>query len=134
MHQSMNRVISLIDAYVCSGYFAAQILPAGQYNANCGAVARRYGDGLETDDSEEDILFVIWYRPHAAPNNLLDGKTQADVIPPLSSKKKVLVFRTRSKLERDAWCWALNCEIERIARNQREREIELRDGGGLVSE
>ena len=65
LHHRKNKVVDLLDAYVCSGYFAAQYLPEGQYDANAPPVARRYQDGLETDDSEKDTLFVLWYRKPA---------------------------------------------------------------------
>jgi len=126
LHTSMRKRINLVDAYICSGYFAALALPQGQYST-VNATPRRYQDGLEADDPEEDMLFMVWYRPQppTAENTL-------SAVPALSAKRKVIVFRTRSKLERDAWCWALNCEIEKIARAQRVREEMLRDTGGLM--
>jgi hypothetical protein len=42
------------------------------------------------------------------------------------------VFMTRSKLERDSWCWALNSEIERITRSQKEYEERIRDQGAIA--
>jgi hypothetical protein len=108
-----SRSISLLDAYVCSGYLAALALPNDEYNAKASAAARRYQDGLEVDDSDEDTLFVILYQPNA--------------VSPAGTKKrrrrrKLVVFRTRSKLERDAWCWAINCEIEKLLRNMKVGE------------
>lgn len=38
----------------------------------------------------------------------------------LKAKRRVLVLKARSKLERDGWCWALNTEIERLSRSTRE--------------
>jgi hypothetical protein len=70
------------------------------------------------------MLFAIWYRKSR------DGAT--NIVPSLSAKHKVTVFRTRSKVERDAWCWALGCEIEKLVRANKEREAKLRDAGGLV--
>ena len=122
LYPAMRKRISLRDAYICSGYFAALSLPSGEYNPEVNSVPRRYGDGLETDDQEEDTLFVIWHR-----------KAAGSTIPPLSQKHKMTVFRTRSKLERDTWCWALNTEIERSARSQRDWEAEMRDTGGIVN-
>jgi hypothetical protein len=113
-----------MDSYVCSGYLAALALRQSEYNPQTPGVARRYSDGFEVDDPEEDILFTIWYRKKR------DGA--ADRVPSLSSKHKLVVFRTRSKVERDAWCWALGCEIEKLVRANKEREAKLRDAGGLV--
>ncbi|KAJ6619492.1 Pleckstrin homology domain-containing protein [Mycena sp. CBHHK59/15] len=139
LHMAMHKNINLADAYVTSGYFAALALPSGQYTSD-SAVPRRYQDGLETDDSDEDTLFMLWYHPHPSAVNVGlevpegEERQQADSphVPPLSAKRKVVVFRTRSKLERDAWCWALNSEIEKIVRVQRDREDKLRNTGGSL--
>ena len=126
LHHRRERVLSLLDAYVCSGYFAAQYLPEGQYDANAPPVARRYQDGLETDDGEEDTLFVLWYRKaHAGAASTAD-------VPPLGAKRKVAVFRTRSKLERDTWVWAINVEIEKVVRASKDREEAVRQAGELL--
>ena len=53
-------------------------------------------------------------------------------MPPLSAKRKVALFRTRSKLERDAWCWALNTEIEKVAHSNPQREIRMRETGDII--
>ncbi|KAG7443112.1 uncharacterized protein BT62DRAFT_935448 [Guyanagaster necrorhizus] len=121
LYNAMHK-ISLSDAYICSGYFAAMALPQGQYDPDSNSIPRHYQDGLETDDPEEDTLFAIRYR--------LQSDADADL--PLSGKHKLVIFRTRNKLERDAWCWALNTEIEKIARAQKEKEEKLRDTGGLT--
>ncbi|KAF5382546.1 hypothetical protein D9615_002957 [Tricholomella constricta] len=138
LHASMRMRTNLVDAYVCSGYLAAMALPKGQYHANANADPRRYQDGLETDDPEEDMLFMVWYRPQGTmmeqPDETDEPHTASPKsVPALSAKRKLLVFRTRSKLERDAWCWALNCEIEKLARSQKDREAKLRETGSLMS-
>ena len=48
------KTFNLLDAYVLSGLFAYQLLPEDQKDLNKPPVARRYQDGLETDDREED--------------------------------------------------------------------------------
>ncbi|KAJ7134438.1 Pleckstrin homology domain-containing protein [Mycena epipterygia] len=139
LHRTMNQNINLADAYVCSGYFATLTLPDGQYTSDT-ALPRRYQDGLETDDPDEDTLFMLWYHPHRSAVNVAlempEGderpRTDSPRIPSLSSKRKVVVFRCRNKLERDAWCWALNSEIEKIVRIQKEREEKLRNTGGSL--
>jgi hypothetical protein len=139
LHLAMRQNINLADAYVCSGYFAALTLPNGDTSET--ALPRRYEDGLETDDSDEDTLFMLWYHPHRSVVNVAlevpegEDRKQTDSprVPSLSSKRKVVVFRCRNKLERDAWCWALNCEIEKIVRIQQEREEKLRNTGGSLS-
>jgi len=134
LHTAMQRT-NLLDAYICSGYLAALALPQGQYDPGNNPEARRYQDGLETDDPEEEMLFTVWFRPQPSmvDKASLPGTTtdMPKAVPALSAKGKILVVRTRSKLERDAWCWALNSEIERIVRSQKQREARLRETGNL---
>lgn len=51
------KTINLLDAYVTSGYFAALELDEG--NKLFEPTARRFQDGLETDDADMDTLIVI---------------------------------------------------------------------------
>ena len=113
-----GKPVSLLDAYVISGVFAAQALPKGQYNPNNPITPRLYADGLESNDSEENTLFTVYHVKTA----------QAEKVPPLNAAKKMMVFRCRSRVERDLWCWAINTEIEKLAREKRDRE-ELRNAG-----
>ena len=136
LYPAVRKRINLLDAYVCSGYLAATTLPKGQYVPNAASAPRRYQDGLETDDREEDMLFMLWYRPQPQIVNADQDPTASAVdtksVPQLSAKSKMLVFKTRSLLERDSWCWAINSEIEKIVRAQRNREEILRETGNLL--
>lgn len=137
LYPVMRKKFNLLDAYVCSGYLAEQCLPAGQYNPNDTPAPRRYQDGLETDDRDEDMIFMIWYRPQPAMFDAKKDPTTASInskaVPSISAKNKVLIFKTRSVFERDAWCYAINSEIEKISRTQQRREDMLREAGNLVS-
>ena len=91
---------------------------------------------------------MIWYRknvPDEDTNQVagVNGQGQSDGerqkgkqkqkdVPPLHAKRKLGVFRTRSKLERDAWVWAINVEIEKVVRASREREEAVRQAGQLL--
>jgi hypothetical protein len=137
IHKQENKVINLLDAYICSGYFAARALPRGQYNPNITPTPRRYQDGLETDDLEEDTIFTVLYRRKAPfVDTTLFGSDNTvgashESAHKLASKRKLVIYRTRSRLERDVWCWALNCEIEKMVRMTRAREERLRENGRL---
>lgn len=128
LYYRRGRVIHLLDAYVCSGYLAALRLPEGQYNPDAPPLPRRYQDGLESDDLDEDTLFMVWWYTGGA--NL--KHVPENILPPLAAKRRVSVYRTRSKLERDAWVWAIKVEVEKTVRADREREARLRGAGGLV--
>lgn len=141
LHHRNSKEIGLLDAYVCSGYFAALALQPSEYSPEWPNLPRRYHDGLETDEREEDKLFVIWYRKSSASAGFGGNQANAPAggfqptapVPRLSKgSHKLVVFRTRSKVERDAWCWALGCEIEKVVRNNRDRERRVREAGGLV--
>lgn len=133
-----TKAFNLLDACVVSGLFATQLLPRDQHDLNKPPVARRYQDGLESDDCEEDLLFVVSYYPHSVGAGLgfvqPDGRARETraALPALDDKRKWLVFRARSRVERDIWCWALNVEIEKIVRGKKEREAKLRDAGKPV--
>ncbi|KAF8635847.1 hypothetical protein AX15_000040 [Amanita polypyramis BW_CC] len=132
LHPAMKKKICLSDAYVCSGYWAALTLPGGEFNINRPPVGRRYQDGLETGDREEDSIFMVCYRsPARSIQNALYHTDPSD-IPSISAKRKTVIFRTRSKLERDSWCWAINCEIEKTVRAQKDREDIIRNNGNLI--
>ena len=142
LHHRNSKEIGLLDAYVCSGYFAALALRPAEYSPELPNLPRRYHDGLETDEREEDELFVIWYRKSSAlaasslgerPNAPAGGFQPTSPVPRLSKRShNLVVFKTRSKVERDAWCWALGCEIEKVVRNNTDRERRVREAGGLV--
>jgi len=123
-YRRQGKAVSLLDAYVVSGVLAAQALPKGQYNPNNPIIPRRYADGLESDDTEENMLFMVYYVPHKV--------VQAGNVPSLNAAKKMMVFRCRSRVERDVWCWALNTEIEKLARGRREREEKWRNVGAPI--
>ncbi|KAI6044814.1 hypothetical protein EDC04DRAFT_2560793 [Pisolithus marmoratus] len=129
LHQRRWRDISLLDAYVYSGYLAALTLPREEFGPSDPTPPRRYCDGVEADEPVGDILFVLWYRK---PRTSTTGG-QASEIPSSSAKFKTVVFKMRNKVERDAWCWALGCEIEKVVRRNKEREQRLRETGGLVN-
>lgn len=128
LHRRHWRDISLLDAYIYSGYLATLALPREELNYGDPTPPRRYCDGLEVDEPLEDVLFMLWYRKTRTST----GGSQASQVPPPSAKFKTVVFKTRNKVERNAWCWALGCEIEKVVRRNREREQQLRETGGLV--
>lgn len=139
LHHRNSKEIGLLDAYVCSGYFASLALRRSEYSPGLPNLPRRYDDGLETDEREEDELFVIWYRKSTPTplgerlNAPAGGFQPTQPVPRLSKKDhKLIVFKTRSKVERDAWCWALGCEIEKVVRDNKDREQRVREAGGLV--
>jgi len=133
LYHRRSRDIYLLDAYVCSGYLAALALPREEFDLNSRNPPRRYDDGLETHEPEEDTLFMIWYRKTQNSASNTKSSASGDVIPALSAKLKTTVFRTRDKVERDVWCWALGCEVDKLVRKHGDREQRLREIGALMN-
>ncbi len=119
-------------------------------------VPRVYADGLFSVDDDEDCTFVIRYRPERV-NTPADpgvaslakkgGKTGARRtatstdkaetsgvaygVPTLEDKThKYIAMRARSKTERDLWVRCISYEIEKIVREDVEREKKLKNTVG----
>lgn len=122
--------INLLDAYVLSGFYSSLLLPDDELTPT---LAKRYDDGLEVDDSEEETLFTICHREDAPVLDGTERSTSEKRLPKLKSKMNLAIFRARSKLERDGWCWAINTEIDRLQSTStvRAREEQMREMGLL---
>lgn len=59
-HHPRSMTISLLDAYVCSGHYATQSLPIGEFSTTQPPLPRRFQDGLENNDHELDTVFLVW--------------------------------------------------------------------------
>ncbi|KAJ9474366.1 Sporulation-specific protein 71 [Pseudozyma hubeiensis] len=120
-------------------------------------VPRVYADGMFSVDDDEDCTFVIRYRPErvntpadpsVASLHGKDGrrsgrgaarggaKETADAqdaswsVPRLDDKAhKCIAMRARSKVERDLWVRCITYEIEKIVRDDVEREKKLKNTG-----
>ncbi|CBQ69376.1 conserved hypothetical protein [Sporisorium reilianum SRZ2] len=121
-------------------------------------VPRVYADGLFSVDDDEDCTFVIRYRPErvntpanpsvtslhgkdakakargkAAGTSAKDKKEAqqaAGSVPRLDDKThKYIAMRARSKVERDLWVRCITFEIEKIVRDDVERETKLKNTG-----
>lgn len=126
MYNHQHDRIFLLDTYVCSGYYAAKVLPEEEYDPNAPAVAKIYADGMETKDVDDDTIFMLVHRRHPT---IVEEYIDKAPIPKLSGELHHLICRARSRLERDAWCWAINCEIEKLVRKTRDRERRARERG-----
>jgi len=125
-----TRTVSLLDTYVTSGKAALETIST--YAEEETHFARRYQDGLECDDSAHDTLFILWYRKLGKSHKAQQSAGKAPPPPNLDAKRKAIVLKTRSKLERDAWCYSINMEIDRLAESQLAREEAARNAGGVA--
>lgn len=120
-------------------------------------VPRVYADGLFSVDDDEDCTFVIRYRPErvntpadpsvsslhgkdgpkgrqggteTAAKKIGDGQDASCSVPRLDDKvHKYIAMRARSKVERDLWVRCITYEIEKIVRDDVEREKKLKNTG-----
>ncbi|PWY98942.1 hypothetical protein BCV70DRAFT_163637 [Testicularia cyperi] len=119
-------------------------------------IPRVYADGLFSVDEDEDCTFVIRYRPErvntpadptvpttttsatataatTATDNIAKESatsTPGTSVPWLEDKThKYIAMRARSKMERDLWVRCIAYEIERIVRDDVEREARLKNLG-----
>ncbi|CDR99431.1 uncharacterized protein SPSC_04950 [Sporisorium scitamineum] len=116
-------------------------------------VPRVYADGLFSVDDDEDCTFVIRYRPErvntpanpsvtslqgkdgkvVAKGVAADKKEAQDAacsVPRLDDKThKYIAMRARSKVERDLWVRCITYEIEKIVRDDVDREKKLKNTG-----
>lgn len=113
-------------------------------------VPRVYADGLFSVDDDEDCTFVIRYRPErvntpadpnvasltskegkgAAQSRSTDTAESVASVPALEDKThKYIAMRARCKTERDVWVRCITYEIEKIVRDDVEREKKLKNIG-----
>ncbi|KLT42021.1 hypothetical protein CC85DRAFT_285951 [Cutaneotrichosporon oleaginosum] len=141
--QPRRAVWPLFGSFVYSGMLAQDELDANPNESAWDPQNRVYQDGLQSNDGAEDTTFcvrLLWPHGRFAPpqpwdleKNRKETGAQADFVPPPLKKEpqRLLVCRARSKLERDRWVWALNCEKERFARAFVRDEETLRNTGVL---
>ncbi|KAJ1025908.1 hypothetical protein NDA16_002534 [Ustilago loliicola] len=113
-------------------------------------VPRVYADGLFSVDDDEDCTFVIRYRPErvntpadpsvsslatkegkaTAHGKSTDTAESVASVPALEDKThKYIAMRARCKTERDVWVRCIAYEIEKIVRDDVEREKKLKNTG-----
>ncbi|KAF3289731.1 hypothetical protein TWF970_003491 [Orbilia oligospora] len=122
VHQLKRQEISLRDAYVYSGIATeSQLLYQNQTfdsnNPGRHALPRVYEDGWMSTDEDVMTCFVVWHgAKHTSIRSKDDGGKRARVkrVTALGSTGKSMVFKARSRQERDLWVMAIGVEIERL--------------------
>ncbi|KAK6343304.1 hypothetical protein TWF730_010896 [Orbilia blumenaviensis] len=122
VHQLKRQEVSLRDAYVYSGIATeSQLLYQNQTfdsnNPGRHALPRVYEDGWMSTDEDVMTCFVVWHgAKHTSIKSKDDGGKRARVkrVTALGSAGKSMVFKARSRQERDLWVMAIGVEIERL--------------------
>ncbi|WVQ73104.1 hypothetical protein IAR50_002668 [Cryptococcus sp. DSM 104548] len=134
-----KKTYPLFGAYVYSGLLAHEEIHEPSNRQGPSTMEYRvYQDGLQSSDGPEDTTFCVrlaipgssWTAKTVDPWDLGDDEDYTPL--PLSkSPQGLLIFRARSKLERDRWVWAINAEMERQARSHLRQEKALREYGNV---
>ncbi|KAF3917368.1 hypothetical protein ABW21_db0203034 [Orbilia brochopaga] len=122
IHQQKRHEVSLRDAYVYSGSATeSQLLYQNQTfdsnNPGRHTLPRVYEDGWMSTDEDAMTCFVVW---HGAKRTSIKSKddegkrSKVKRVTALGSRGKSMVFKARSRQERDLWVMAINVEIERL--------------------
>ncbi|CUS09091.1 unnamed protein product [Tuber aestivum] len=121
IHQERHLSLSLRDCFVYSGLVTeSELLYQNQtFDSNTPgrhALPRVYQDGMTSHDEDTMTCFVIW---HGMRRNIFktkddEGKTVRYRVTALGETGKSIVFKARSRLERDAWVMSIGMEIERL--------------------
>ncbi|EIW73527.1 hypothetical protein TREMEDRAFT_25253, partial [Tremella mesenterica DSM 1558] len=122
----------LFGAYVYSGMLAVDELHVAQDQDAFTTRHRVYQDGLQSCDGTEDTTFCVRFLlPENGWGKRHPWEEGGIIQPPQLSEKPpaLLIFRARSKLERDRWVWAINAEMERQSRSHVEMGKTLRNFG-----
>ncbi|KAK6537636.1 hypothetical protein TWF694_011810 [Orbilia ellipsospora] len=122
VHQEKRQEVSLRDAYVYSGIATeSQLLYQNQTfdsnNPGRHALPRVYEDGWMSTDEDVMTCFVVWHGAKRTSIKSKDGegkRAKVKRVTALGSAGKSMVFKARSRQERDLWVMAIGVEIERL--------------------
>ncbi|KAL1960661.1 hypothetical protein VTO42DRAFT_7240 [Malbranchea cinnamomea] len=144
-HLTRQAVLDLQDCYVYSGIITSYDLPhQGQtfdsYLPGHHSMPRIYlSDGWTSSDEDTTTTFVIWQATHKSFFRSEEEETKVGVgeasghkrrrwrqVTALGKPGKSIVFRTRSRAERDLWVLAIETEIDRLQQKEDMRIVEQR--------
>lgn len=130
IHHDRHQSLSLRDCYVYSGLAtSADLLHQNRTfdsNSNSNSPGRRalpriFADGYTAQDEDSMTCFVLWHGarkstlcPAAARPVDASGGRAPRRVSPLGTTGKAIVFKARSRVERDTWVMSIALEIERL--------------------
>ncbi|KAJ5621506.1 hypothetical protein N7528_006289 [Penicillium herquei] len=136
IHQEHDTTIDLRDCYIYSGLVTEKdLLYANQTfdsnNPGLHALPRVYlsSDSFTSRDEDTAITFVIWQPTQKtyfrAQEHTLQGTAKRSLrhVSTLGKHGRTIVFKARSRVEKDRWVMSISSEIDRL---QEERAEDIR--------
>jgi hypothetical protein len=123
VYQELHLSLLLRDCYVYSGLITgSDLLYQNQtFDSNTPgrhALPRIYPDGYTSQDEDTMTCFVLWYGSKSSvvckrdeDRNIVGRRRTVSA---LGNTGRAIVFKARSRLERDNWVVSINTEIERL--------------------
>ncbi|KAJ5623462.1 hypothetical protein N7490_012067 [Penicillium lividum] len=136
IHQEHETTIDLRDCYIYSGLIAENdLLYANQTfdsnNPGLRALPRVYpaSDSFTSQDGDSAITFVIWQPTQKnlfrAQEHTTQGTAKRSLrhVSTLGKHGRTIVFKARSRVEKDRWVMSISSEIDRL---QEEKPEDIR--------
>lgn len=139
IHHERIAAIDLSECYIYSGLVTSNdMLTAGTdaYDkskpGHQGGLPRMYvEDGWSSTDEDTMTCFVIWhgqrkgwFRSESASRDKDGARGKLKLVTQLGKEGRSVVFKTRSRAERDHWVMSIGMEIERLAQSEDVRIVE----------
>ncbi|KAJ5749306.1 uncharacterized protein N7511_011002 [Penicillium nucicola] len=133
IHEELQSTIELADCYIYSGLLTEDDLLYGNQtfdsnNPGLHALPRVYldSDTFTSHDEDTAITFVIW-QPlkksyFRAQETGVQGKAKRSIrhVSTLGKHGRTIVFKARSRVEKDRWVMSISSEIDRLQEEKHE--------------
>ncbi|KAJ5884818.1 hypothetical protein N7495_009328 [Penicillium taxi] len=133
IHQDLETTIDLSDCYIYSGLVTeSDLLYANQTfdsnNPGVHALPRIYlaSDGFTSRDEDAAITFVIWQPLKKSYFRAQEQDAQGEAkrslrhVSTLGKYGRTIVFKARSRVEKDRWVLSISSEIDRLQEENHE--------------
>lgn len=133
IHQELEATIELEDCYIYSGLLTGNdLLYANQTfdsnNPGLHALPRVYlnSDAFTSRDEDTAITFVVWQplsKSYFRAQELgAQGKAKHSLrhVSTLGKHGRTIVFKARSRVEKDRWVMSISSEIDRLQEEKHE--------------
>jgi hypothetical protein len=121
IYHEKHLSLSLRDCYIYSGLVTSSDLlyQSQTFDSNSPgrhALPRIFPDGYTSQDEDSMTCFVLWHGSRKTFFTKQDdeGNKVRRRVTPLGTTGKAIIFKARSRVERDTWVMSIAMEIERL--------------------